>query len=98
MKDIRKEVEIRRFMQWSKIVRGKPIQIRLYELIYLELLQLWINLNKPPLRILIYETINSDSYDERFVKGDIFQDYINEILETPCEDKSGYYNPDSEKY
>ena len=54
MKDIRKEVEIRRFMQWSKIVRGKPVHIRLYELIYLELLQLWINLNKPPLRILIY--------------------------------------------
>ena len=75
MKDIRKEVEIRRFMQWSKIVRGKPIQIRLYELIYLELLQLWINLNKPPLRILIYETINSDSYDERFV-----QEQFNSIV------------------
>ena len=95
MKYIRKDVEIRRFLKWSKIVRGKPIQIRLYELIYFELLELWVQLNKPPLRRLIYETINSDDYYEKFVKGKIFQQYIDEILETPCEDKSGYYIPDS---
>lgn len=95
MKNIRKNIEIRRFLEWSKIVRGKPIQIRLYELIYLELLELWLQSNKPPLRRLIYETINSDDYDEKFVKGKIFQEYINEILETPCDDKSGYYIPDS---
>ena len=63
MKNQNKEIEIRRFIKWSKIVRGKPIQIRLYELIYLELLELWLQLNKPPLRILIYETINSENYD-----------------------------------
>ena len=95
MNDIRKNIEIRRFLEWSKIVRGKPIQIRLYELIYLELLELWLETNKPPLRKLIYETINSNNYDEKFIKGNIFQEYINEILETPCEDQSGYYNPDS---
>ena len=95
MKNIRKNIEIRRFLEWSKIVRGKPIQIRLYELIYLELLELWLETNKPPLRKLIYETINSNNYDQKFIKGNIFQEYINEILETPCEDQSGYYNPDS---
>ena len=95
MKNIRKNIEIRRFLEWSKIVRGKPIQIRLYELIYFELLELWLQLNKPPLRRLIYETINSEDYDEKFIKGNIFQEYINQILETPCEDKTGYYNPDS---
>ena len=95
MKSIRKNIEIRRFLEWSKIVRGKPIQIRLYELIYLELLELWLETNKPPLRKLIYETINSNNYDEKFIKGNIFQEYINEIFETPCEDQSGYYNPDS---
>ena len=95
MKSIRKNIEIRRFLEWSKIVRGKPIQIRLYELIYLELLELWLETNKPPLRKLIYETINSNNYDEKFIKGNIFQEYINEILETPCEDQSGYYNHDS---
>ena len=95
MKNIRKDIEIRRFIEWSKIVRGKPIQIRFYELIYFELLNLWIELKQPPLRKLIYETINSNSYDEKFIKGKIFQEYINEILETPCEDKSGYYNSDS---
>ena len=31
MKNIKKNIEIRRFLEWSKIVRGKPIQIRLYE-------------------------------------------------------------------
>ena len=95
MNDIRKNIEIRRFLEWSKIVRGKPIQIRLHELIYLEFLKLWLETNKPPLRKLIYETINSNNYDEKFIKGNIFQEYINEILETPCEDQSGYYNPDS---
>ena len=95
MKNIRKNIEIRRFLEWSKIVRGKPIQIRLYELIYFELLELWLDTNKPPLRKLIYETINSNNYNEKFIKGNIFQEYINQILETPCEDETGYYNPDS---
>ena len=95
MKNIRKNIEIRRFLEWAKIVRGKPIQIRLYELIYFELLELWLDTNKPPLRKLIYETINSNNYNEKFIKGNIFQEYINQILETPCEDETGYYNPDS---
>ena len=95
MKNHNKDIDIRRFVKWSKIVRGKPIQIRLYELIYFELLNLWIELKQPPWRRLIYETINSNSYDEKFIKGKIFQEYIDEILETPCEDKSGYYNSDS---
>lgn len=95
MEKVKKNIEIRRFKKWSKIVRGKPISIRLYELIYFELLKLWVEQDKPPLRKLIYETINSVDYEENFIKGTIFQDYINEILETPCEDNSGYYNPDS---
>ena len=95
MINIRKSIEIRRFVEWSKIVRGKPVNIRLYELIYFELLELWLKKNRPPLRLLIYETINSVNYEETFITGKIFQDYINEIFETPCEDKSGYYNPDS---
>ena len=95
MINIRKSIEIRRFVEWSKIVRGKPVNIRLYELIYFELLELWLKKNRPPLRLLIYETINLVNYEETFITGKIFQEYINEILETPCEDKSGYYNPDS---
>ena len=52
-------------------------------------------MNKPPLRRLIYETINSQDFEENFIRGKIFQKYIDEVLETPCEDGSGYYNPDS---
>ena len=95
MKMNKKNIEIRRFIKWSKIIRDKPIHIRLYELIYFELLNLWVELNQPPLRRLIYDTINLNNFNEKFIRGNIFQEYINAILETPCEDKSGYYNPDS---
>jgi len=95
IESIRKNIEVRRYLDWSKIVKDKPIHVRLYELIYFELLFMWIEMNKPPLNRLIYETINSENYDERFIRGKIFQKYIDEVLETPCEDESGYYNPDS---
>ena len=95
MKNIRNDITIRRYINWSKIVRDKPIHIRLYELIYYELLFKWLEMNKPPLHRLIYEIINSDTYQENFIKGIIFQKYIDEILETPCDDGSGYYNSDS---
>ena len=95
MKNIRNDITIRRYIDWSKIVKGKPIHIRLYELIYFELLFKWLEMNKPPLHRLIYEIINSDTYEENFIKGIVFQKYIDEILETPCDDGSGYYNSDS---
>ena len=95
MKDIKKELNVRRYLNWSKIVSGKPVNIRLYELIYIEVLKIWLEKEKPSLRKVIYEVVNSDEYDKKFIKGEIFQKYINEVLETPCEDGSGYYNPDS---
>ena len=95
IESIRKNIEVRRYLDWSKIVKGKPIHVRLYELIYFELLLKWIDMKKPSLRIIIYETINSQNYEDNFVRGKIFQKYIDEVLETPCEDGTGYYNPDS---
>jgi len=95
MKNIRNDITIRRYIDWSKIVRDKPIHIRLYELIYFELFFKWLEMNKPPLHRLIYEIINSDTYEENFIKRIVFQKYIDEILETPCDDGSGYYNSDS---
>ena len=78
MKNIRNDITIRRYIDWSKIVRDKPIHIRLYELIYFELLFKWLEMNKPPLHRLIYEIINSDTYEENFIKKIIFQKYIDE--------------------
>ena len=95
MASIKRDIDLRRYFNWSRIVKGKPIHIRLYELIYFELLLKWSEMNKPSLRRLIYETINSQYYEENFIRGKIFQKYIDELLETPCEDGSGYYNPDS---
>ncbi len=54
-------------------------------------------MNKPSLHRLIYEIINSDTYEENFIRGKVFQKYIDEILETPCDNSSGYYNSDSRK-
>ena len=95
MVSFKKNIDLRRYFNWSRIVKGKPIHIRLYELIYFELLLKWIDKDKPSLRRLIYETINSHYFEENFIRGKIFQKYIDEVLETPCEDKSGYYNSDS---
>ena len=56
MENFKKNVDFRRYINWSRLVKGKPIHIRLYELIYFELLLKWIEMNKPSLRRLIYET------------------------------------------
>ena len=37
-KDVTKNIDIRRYISWKKIVKGKPIYIWLYELVYYELL------------------------------------------------------------
>jgi len=56
---------------------------------------MWLDKGKPILRKVIYEIVNSNENDKKYIKGYIFKKYINEVLETPCEDGSGYYNPDS---
>ena len=52
MKSIERNIDIRRYLNWSRIVKGKPIHIRLYELIYYELLIMWFEMNKPPLIVV----------------------------------------------
>ena len=96
-KDKKRDINIRRFFSWSNIVKGKPIYIRLYELIYFELLKLWIEMGAPPLRAAIYELINKKDFDDNFIKGKIFQNYINEIKENQCEDNSGFFIYNSEE-
>ena len=81
MKSIERNIDIRRYLNWSRIVKGKPIHIRLYELIYYELLIMWFEMNKPPLRRLIYETINSQDFEENFIRGKIFQKYMKKAFE-----------------
>ena len=66
-----KNVDFRRYINWSRLVKGKPIHIRLYELIYFELLLKWIEMKKPTLRSLIYEIINSQDYEENFCKNSL---------------------------
>ena len=96
-KDKKRDINIRRFFSWSNIVKGKPIYIRLYELIYFELLKLWIEMGAPPLRAAIYGLINKKDFDDNFIKGKIFQNYINEIKENQCEDNSGFFIYNSEE-
>ena len=85
------DIEIRRYLAWRKIVRGKSIPIRLYEIIYVGLVMLWSKMGKPSLNRAIHEYIDRTNYKKELMSGDLFQKLITEIKETPCKDKTGYY-------
>ena len=95
IKDVTKDIDVRRYIAWKKIVKGKPIYIRLYELIYYELLITWLEMGRPLIHPAIYEMINRKEFDEDFMKGKKIQQYIDEVVDNPCEDESGYYIPSS---
>ena len=89
------DIEIRRYLAWRRKVRGKPISIRLYELIYVGLTMLWSKMGRPPLRSAIYQFIERKEYEEELMSGQLFRKLIKEIKENPSEDKTGYYLLDS---
>ena len=89
------DIEIRRYLAWRRKVRGKPIPIRLYELIYVGLTMLWSKMGRPPLRSTIYQFIERKEYEEELMSGQLFRKLIKEIKENPSEDKTGYYLSDS---
>ena len=78
-------------MAWRKTVRGKKIPMRLYEIIYVGLVMLWSKMGKPSLNRAIHEYIDRTNYKKELMSGDLFQKLINEIKETSCDDKTGYY-------
>ena len=85
------DIEIRRYLAWRKTVRGKTIPVRLYEIIYVGLVMLWSKTGKPPLKRVIHEYVVREQYKKELMTGYLFQKLINEIKETPSEDKTGYY-------
>ena len=85
------DIEIRRYLAWRKTVRGKTIPVRLYEIIYVGLVMLWSKMGKPPLKRVIHEYVVRKQYKKELMTGYLFQKLINEIKETPTEDKTGYY-------
>ena len=89
------DVEIRRYLAWRRKVRGKPIPIRLYELIYVGLTMLWSKMGKPSLKTAIYQFVERKEYEEELMSGQLFQKLIKEIKENPSDDKTGYYLSDS---
>ena len=89
------DIEIRRYLAWRRKVRGKPIPIRLYELIYVGLTMLWSKMGKPSLKTAIYQFVERKEYEEELMSGQLFQKLIEEIKENPSEDKTGYYLSDS---
>ena len=89
------DIEIRRYLAWRRKVRGKPIPIRLYELIYVGLTMLWSKMGKPPLKTAIYQFIERKEYEEELMSGQLFRKLIKEIKENSSDDKTGYYLSDS---
>ena len=85
------DIEIRRYLAWRKTIRGKTISIRLYEIIYVGLVMLWSKMGKPHLKRVIHEYVVREQYKKELMTGYLFQKLINEIKETPSEDKTGYY-------
>ena len=55
------------------------------------LVMLWSKMGKPPLKRVIHEYVVREQYKKELMTGYLFQKLINEIKETPSEDKTGYY-------
>ena len=55
------------------------------------LVMLWSKMGKPPLKRVIHEYVVRKQYKKELMTGYLFQKLINEIKETPTEDKTGYY-------
>ena len=89
------DIEIRRYLAWRRKVRGKPISIRLYELIYVGLTMLWSKMGKPSLKTAIYQFVERKEYEEELMSGQLFRKLIKEIKEDSSDDKTGYYLSDS---
>jgi len=89
------DIEIRRYLAWRRKARGKPIPIRLYELIYVGLTMLWSKMGKPSLKTAIYQFVERKEYEEELMSGQLFRKLIKEIKENPSEDETGYYLSDS---
>jgi len=89
------DIEIRRYLAWRRKARGKPIPIRLYELIYVGLTMLWSKMGKPSLKTAVYQFVERKEYEEELMSGQLFQKLIEEIKENPSDDKTGYYLSDS---
>ena len=52
---------------------------------------LWSKMGKPSLHRVLHEYIDRTNYEKELMSGDLFQKLINEIKETPTDDKTGYY-------
>jgi hypothetical protein len=89
------DIEIRRYLTWRKKAKGKPIPIRLYEIIYIHLTMLWSKMGKPPIKNALYKFVEREEYKEQITTCELFKKLINEIKSNPSDDGSGYYLPDS---
>ena len=89
------DMEIRRFLAWRKKVKGKPIPIRLYEVIYVYLTMFWSKMGKPPLKRVLNKFVERKEYKDQLTSCQLFRKIIDEIKSNPSDDGSGYYLPDS---
>ena len=89
------DIEIRRYLTWRKKAKGKPISIRLYEVIYIHLTMLWSKMGKPPINNALYKFVERKEYKEQITTCQLFKKLIDEIKSNPSDDESGYYLPDS---
>ena len=89
------DIEIRRYLTWRKKAKGKPIAIRLYEVVYVYLIMLWSKMGKPPLKNALYKFVERKEYNDQLTSCQLFKKIIDEIKSNPSDDGSGYFLPDS---
>ena len=89
------DMEIRRYLAWRKKVKGKPIAIRLYEVVYVYLIMFWSKMGKPPLKNVLYKFVERKEYNDQLTSCQLFKKIIDEIKSNPSDDGSGYFLPDS---
>ena len=89
------DTEIRRYLAWRKKVKGKPIAIRLYEIVYVYLTMLWSKMGRPPLKNVLHKFVERKEYNDQMTSCQLFKKIIDEIKSNPSDDGSGYFLPDS---
>ena len=92
---IKHDTEIRRYLAWRKKVKGKPIVIRLYEVVYVYLTMLWSKMGRPPLKNALHKFVERKEYNDQMTSCQLFKKIIDEIKSNPSDDGSGYFLPDS---
>ena len=74
------DTEIRHYLAWRKKAKGKPIVIRLYEVVYVYLTMLWSKMGRPPLKNALHKFVERKEYNDQLTSCQLFKKIIDLIM------------------